>query len=183
MPAPLTLNQAADLIDVSIQDIWLKGSEKESRLFEQYYNVETGVVDYYTKDSSLSGLGYAGRIVESGVIAAVSPVQGFDVTFTQVHFGSLQSFTPQMWKFGIKKRNLENVVNELRNTCADLRERRCADRLDQSFATSYLADDINGNYSITTTGGDGLAFITATHTREDAGTAWNNRVTDGTTVN
>ena len=50
MPAPLDLSQAADLIDLSIQDIWIKGSEKESRLYEQYFNVETGVSDYYVKD-------------------------------------------------------------------------------------------------------------------------------------
>lgn len=75
---PLTLNDAADLIDLSIQDIWLKGSEKESRMFEQYYNVETSVDDYYIKDSSLSGLGYAGRIVENAAITEAEPVQGFD---------------------------------------------------------------------------------------------------------
>ena len=46
MPNPLNLSDAADLIDISIQEIWLKGSEKESRLFEKYYNVENGVVDY-----------------------------------------------------------------------------------------------------------------------------------------
>ena len=46
-----------------------------------------------------------------------------------------------------------------------------------------MADDVSGNYSVTVTGGDGLAFISASHTREDGGTAWNNRVTDGTTLN
>lgn len=183
MPNPLTLSDAADLIDVSIQDIWLKGSEKESRMFEQYYNVETGVVDYYTKDSSLSGLGYAGRIVENAAVIASSPVQGFDKTYTQVQFGVLLSFTKHMWFFGIKKRNLEKVVDEARKACSDLRELRCADRLDQSYNTSYTAEDISGNYLVTTTGGDGVAFISASHTREDGGTAWNNRVTDGTTVN
>lgn len=76
MPNPLTLTDAADLIDVSIQDIWLKGSEKESQLFKQYYNVETGVSDYYLKDSSLTGLGYAGRVVENAAVTAASPVQG-----------------------------------------------------------------------------------------------------------
>lgn len=59
--------------------IWLKGSEKESRMFEQYFNVETGVTDYYMKDSSLSGLGYAGRITENAAITASSPVQGLAV--------------------------------------------------------------------------------------------------------
>lgn len=183
MPNPLSLSDAADLIDVSIQQIWLKDSEKESRMFEQYYNVETGVVDYYTKDSSLTGLGYAGRITENAAITAVSPVQGFDVTYTQVNYGVVLSFTKQMWFFGIKKRNLEKITDEARKSCSDLRELRCADRLDNSFSTSYTADDTSGNYAVTITGGDALAFISASHTREDGGTAWSNRVTDGTTVN
>ena len=183
MPNPLSLSDAADLIDVSIQQIWLKGSEKESRMFEQYYNVETGVVDYYTKDSSLTGLGYAGRITENAGITAASPVQGFDVTYTQVNYGVVLSFTKQMWFFGIKKRNLEKITDEARKSCSDLRELRCADRLDQSYNTSYTAEDITGNYAVTVAGGDALAFISASHTREDGGTAWSNRVTDGTTVN
>ena len=45
-------------------------------------NVETGITDYYMKDSSLSGLGYAGRIVENAAVTAASPVQGFDKTYT-----------------------------------------------------------------------------------------------------
>ena len=183
MPNPLTLSDAADLIDVSIQDIFLKGSEKESRQFEQYYNVETGVVDYYLKDSGLSGLGYAGRVVENAAITAASPVQTNDRTYTQVNYGIIVSFTKVMWFFGIKKRNLEEVTQEARNACSDLRELRCADRLDNSFDTSYTAQDISGNYAVTTTGGDTSAFIVSTHTREDGGAAWSNRVTDGTTVN
>ena len=183
MPNPLSLSDAADLIDVSIQDIWLKGSEQETEQFKQYFNVETGVQDYYLKDSSLTGLGYAGRIVENAAVTAASPVQGFDKTYTQVQFGVLLSFTKLMWMFGIKKRDLENITAEARKACSDLREQRCADRLDNSFSTSYSASDISGNYSVTVTGGDGLAFASAVHTREDGGTAWSNRVSDGTTVN
>lgn len=183
MPNPLNLSDAADLIDVSIQDIWLKGSEKESRLFETYFNVETGVTDYLTKDSSLSGLGYAGRIVENAAVTAASPVQGYDKTYTQVQFGVLLSFTKFMWVFGIKKRNLTNITEEARKACADLRELRCADRLDNAWVTSYTVNDISGNYAVTTTGGDGVCFISNAHTREDGGANWNNRVTDGSTVN
>ena len=80
MPNPLSLTDAADLIDLSIQDIWLKGSEQESAQYKEFFNVETGISDYYTKDSSLSGLGYAGRIVENAAVTSVSPVQGFDKT-------------------------------------------------------------------------------------------------------
>ena len=101
----------------------------------------------------------------------------------QVQFGVILSFTKPMWYFGIKKRNLENITDEARKACSDLRELRCAERLDNSFSTSYSANDISGNYVVTITGGDALAFITPTHTREDGGTSWSNRVTDGTTVN
>ena len=183
MANPLNLTDAADLIDVSIQEIFLKGSEKDSRLYQKYYNVESGVTDYYLKDSSLSGLGYAGRIVENAAVTAQSPVQGYDKTYTQVRFGILLSFTKFMWMFGIKKRNLENVTAEARAAVVDKREQLCADRLDNSFSTSYSVVDISGNYPATITGGDGLAFITNAHTREDGGSNWNNRVTDGTTVN
>ena len=182
MPTPLNLTDAADLIDLSIQQIDLKGSVKNP-FYDQYMNVESGVTDYYTKDSSLSGLGFAGRIVENASVAAQSPVQGFDVTYTQVHYGILLNFTEAMWKFGIKKRNLERITREAVQAVEDVREQLCADRLDNSFSTSYTATDPSGNYVVTITGGDGSAFITNSHSREDSGTAWGNRVTDGSTVN
>ena len=59
-------------------------------------------------------------------------MQGFDKTFTQVEFAILLSFTKMNWMFGIKKRNLERITQEARAACADLREQRCMDRLDQS---------------------------------------------------
>ncbi|MCK9370415.1 hypothetical protein M0R04_10945 [Candidatus Dojkabacteria bacterium] len=180
---PLTLSDAADLIDVSIQDIWLKGSESETSLYKEYMNVESGVTDYYLKDSSLTGLGYAGRITENAAVTAASPVQGYDKTYTQVQFGVLLAFTKHMWFFGIKKRNLTKITSEARKACSDLRELRCADLLDNSFSTSYLAQDISGNYTVTIAGGNGVAFISASQTREDGGSNWSNRVTDGSTVN
>jgi len=64
-----------------------------------------------------------------------------------------------------------------------LRELRCAERLDNSYSTTYVAEDVSGNYMVPCTGGDGLALISASHTREDGGTNNNNRITDGTTVN
>ena len=76
MAAPLTLGQAADLIDLSIQKMWLKGTTEDKEYFRDFCNVTTGVEDYYMKDSSLSGLGSAARVVESGTIHQEVPVQG-----------------------------------------------------------------------------------------------------------
>lgn len=181
--ATLYIADAADLVDRSIQRIFLKGSEKESRDYEQYFNVESGITDYYMKDSSLSGLGYAARIQENAIITAEKPIQGFDKTYTQVEYGKIMSVTKRMWKFGIKKRDLTRVATELRNACADLRELRCGDLLDQSFETSYTASDDSGNYSVATVGGDGKEFIASDHTREDGGTDINNIIYDGSTYN
>jgi len=169
MPNPLTLSDAADLIDVSIQEIFLKGSEKESQLYKQICNVETGVTDYYLKDSSLTGLSYAGRIIENAAVTAQSPVQGFDKTYTQVQFGVLLSFTKPDWFFGIKKRNLTRITQEAVKACSDKRELLVFDRLDNGWATSYTVNDISGNYAVSIAGGDSVAMFSASHTREDGG--------------
>lgn len=181
---PLSLSDAVDLVDVSIQKIWLKFSELEKvKYYNRYFNVVTGITDYYEKDSSLTGLGEAARITENAVITGEAPVQGYDKTYTQVEFGKLLSVTKRMWKFGIKKRGLEGVVQQLRAACERKREQLCADRLDNGASTTYTVTDDSGNYTATISGGDGYAMFSASHTREDGGTAWNNIVYDGTTYN
>lgn len=88
-----------------------------------------------------------------------------------------------MWKFGIKKRDLERVAMSLKKACMRAREVLCADRLDQSYNTSYTKSDDSGSYSVTVSGGNTVALISNAQTREDGGTNNNNRITDGTTVN
>lgn len=183
MAAPLTIGQAADLVDVSIQKVWLKRTVEDRQFYKKFCNVTTGVTDYYMKDTSLSGLGSASRVVESATITSEVPVQGFDQTYTQVLYGKLMSFSWHMWKFGIKKRDLTRVVNELKKACITRREELLHERLDAAGLTSYTTTDDSGNYSVTTTGGDALALRSASHTREDGGTAWSNIIGDGTTSN
>lgn len=76
MPNPFTIADAADLVDISIQDIFAKSDPPGLDFYKQYYNVNTGVTDYYAKDSSLSTLDDAGRIVEGASVTASSPIQG-----------------------------------------------------------------------------------------------------------
>src|SRR3990167_9773519 len=171
MAAPLTLGQAVDLTDVAIQDIYLKESKLEKKsVYDKYFNKVTGVTDYYSKDSSLSGLGEASRIAENAVVTSEVPVQGFDKTYTQVEFGKMLPVTKRMWKFGIKKRDLTRVVKSLIAACERKREILCADRLDNSFSTTYTVSDEAGNYSASIDGGDAVAMISNAHTREDGGT-------------
>jgi len=182
--SPLSLSSAADLTDRSIQKIWLKASKlHQMTYFDKYVNVEKGVTDYYMKDSSITGLGEATRITEQSIITAEVPVQGNDQTYTQNEFGKMLPFTKHMWKFGIKKRDLEGIVSELRAACLRHKERLCADRLDNSFSSTYTQTEDSGNFTATISGGNGAAMISASQTREDGGTDWNNRITDGSTVN
>ena len=93
---PFALGASPDLLNVAIQDIWLKTSSEETDFYKNYFNVETGVTDYYTKDSSLSGLGHASRVLDNAVITAQSPIQGYDQTYTQVHYATMLRFSKMM---------------------------------------------------------------------------------------
>lgn len=181
MSAPLNIAQAADLVDLSIQNVYEKSSEPEVS-YKKYFNVRT-TEDYYDKDSSLSGLGEADFVDENGVIISDTPVQGYKKIYTQNMVGVIVPFTFKMWKFGIKKRDLDNVATELKASCARKKERLCAERIDNAYATSYTHNGQGGSRVITITGGDGLAAATYVHTREDGGSNMNNLVYDGTTYN
>ena len=180
--APLNIAQAADLVDVSIQNVFSKTSDPEAQ-YTKYFNFRT-TTDYYEKDSSLSGLGEADFVDENSVIMSDIPVQGYDQTYTQNMVGSIVPFTFQMWKFGIKKRDLNNVAKELRASVARKKEKLTAERLINGFESiSYTHTGQNGSKTISTAGGDSLGAFEDDHTREDGGTNMNNIVYDGTTPN
>lgn len=182
MSAPLNIQQAADLVDLSIQKIWIKSSEPEV-VYPKYFNTRM-TTDYLEKDSSLSGLGEADFVDENASILIDVPVQGYKKTYTQAMVSCIVAFTYQMWKFGIKKRDLDNVATELKASIARQRERLCIEQLENGFAsTSYTHTGPLGSRTITTAGGDGLGSFTSSHTREDGGSNMNNGIYDGTTYN
>ena len=94
MGAPLNIAQAADLVDLSIQKIFLKTSEAEAQ-YKKYFNYRT-TEDYYEKDSGLSGLGEATFLDENAAMIADVPVQTYDKTYTQEVVSSLVTFTMKM---------------------------------------------------------------------------------------
>lgn len=181
MSAPLNIGQAADLIDLSIQDVYEKSSEPEV-LYPKFFNVRT-TEDYLEKDSSLSGLGEADFVDENAAIISDTPVQGYKKVYTQNMVGVIVPFTFKMWKFGIKKRDLDNVAKELKRSIARKKERLCAERIDNAWSTSYTHNGQGASRVITISGGDGLAAATNAHTREDGGANMNNEVYDGTNYN
>ena len=92
--APLNIAQAADLVDKSIQNIWLKSSTPEAQ-YRKYFNFRT-TTDLYEKDSGLSGLGEANFVDENAVITSDVPVQTYDKTYTQEMVATIISFTYKM---------------------------------------------------------------------------------------
>ena len=87
--------------------------------------------------------------------------------------GIIVSFTWKMWRFGIKKRDLNNVAKELKAANARKREKLCAERLTNGFeTTSYIHYGVGGTRSINIAGGDSLGLIDDDHTREDSGRNW-----------
>lgn len=181
MAAPLNIAQAADLVDLSIQKVFEKSSEPEVH-YSKYFKTRK-TEDYYEKDSSLSGLGEADFVDENGVLMSDVPVQGYKKVYTQNMVGEILPFTFQMWRFGIKKRDLDNVSKELKASIARKKERLCAERIDNGMATSYTHYGQGSSRTISTVGGDGFAAFSSAHSREDGGTAQNNVVYDGTTYN
>lgn len=181
MGAPLNIAQAADLIDLSIQNIYEKSSEPEVT-YPKFFNTRV-TEDYLEKDSSLSGLGEADFVDENAALISDVPVQGYKKTYTQNMVGAVESFTFKMWRFGIKKRDLDNVAKELKASIARKKERLCAERIDNAFVTSYTHNGQGSTRVITTTGGDGLAAASNAHTREDGGSNMNNICYDGATYN
>lgn len=181
MSAPMNIAQAADLVDVSIQNVYEKASEPTVS-YPKYFNVRK-TEDYFEKDSSLSGLGEADFVDENGVIISDTPVQGYKKTYTQNMVGVIVPFTFKMWKFGIKKRDLNNAAKELKASCARKKERLCAERIDNGMATSYTHTGQGASRVISVTGGDGLAAFSSAHTSESGGSNMNNVVYDGTTYN
>lgn len=86
---PFNLDAAADLTDLSIQEIWLKSSADLKEYHREYYYVEP-VKDLIVKDSSLTSVSVFSKIPENGVIPADSPYQGLTLCRALVKFEDMR---------------------------------------------------------------------------------------------
>lgn len=182
MSAPLNISQASRLLDLSFQKKYLKTSTPDP-MYKKYFNYRT-TSDYYEKDTGLSGLGEADFVDENGVVIVDTPIQTNSKTYTQNGVDYMVSFTKRMWKFGIKKNDLDKFAKELKMSVLRKKEKLAAERLDNGFeSTSYAHTGSGKSTTISTAGGDSLGAFDDDHTREDGGTNLNNYIYDGTTYN
>jgi len=179
---PFDIDAASDTVDLSIQKMWLKSKADLTEYHKSYYYVEP-VKDYITKDSSVTSIDSFSKIAENQNIPASSPYQGFGKSYTQSFFAGMLRITRPMWRYGIQARRLESLVRELKNDAIRFKEQVLANVPNNYSSTSY--SDTTGKlaFTVTNTGGDGVAMRSTSHTREDGGTNWSNVITDGTTSN
>ena len=178
IPGILDQSTASDLVDLSIQDKWLKTPGTEFMFnFKKFCNVRTGNMDETVKDTAISGGGSFQRKPEGAPRAKDKPVQGFDKSQDMTEFSVQLEITRRMWIFGIKKNKIEKVVGSYKTMAMERRERDAEDRLNNAMSASYTSEEGD---TITVTGGDGSALITHNHSREDGGTDNNNEIGDGT---
>lgn len=179
---PFDIAAASDLVDLSIQNIWIKSPADLTEYHRDFTYVEP-VSDYIVKDSSITAVKAFSKIAENGQIPSASPFQGFDKTYTQSFFSGMLRITRPMWRYGIQARKLEAITVQLKNDAIRFREQVLANQINNMTSTSYVDTTGSLSFVVTNTGGDGDAPNSTSHTREDGGPDWNNQVTDGTTVN
>lgn len=159
---PATLSQFGDLINESIQNIFVMRSELPRKI-DQYFNV-SDTTSYYDKDSSVVGTERAKYISENASVIYDAPIQGFDQVYTQRKYGDGLKISDHLWKFGIQFRNITALVDAMMDAMDEKVETDGADMLNNGFSTSYTDDD---GKTVSTAGGDSAAYFSASHTRED----------------
>lgn len=182
----LDQSTASDLVDLSIQNKWVKAPEiPDAENFRKFCNVITGNPDETYKDTSISGAGRFqkqgnGSDGENAIYPKDKPIQGNDKSITMSEFSAQIEITKRMWIFGLKKNGIENIVQDYKKRARVRRETDCENFFDNFDATTYVSEE---GLTINIAGGNSVALGSASQTREDSGTNNGNIITDGTTTN
>ena len=180
-PGVMQVADAADLVDLSIQDKFVKEEgAKYVTFYRDFCNVRTGNMDETVKDTSISGLTGFQRKAEGAGRPKDKPIQGYDKSVTMTEYSIQFEVTKRMWMFGLKKNNIEGRVSSAKKAAMVRREKDFELRLVNGTSTTYTSEE--GDI-ITISGGDGVALFSSAHTREDGGTNNNNVIYDGTNYN
>src|SRR3990167_2130928 len=177
MAVPFRLNDAVDVYDERIKKIWFREAARDVEKYKDYICTDkTDLYEYGT--SGFSGAGRAQQTEQNASVNYDTPSQGFDLTYRQRQFTLGFAVTKMLWKFD-NKNVIKRLPGKYMRSLIRKREVDCANYLNNHRATTY--PDADGN-TVTISGGDTLALGSASHTREDGGTAQNNIIGDGTTV-
>ena len=180
MAVPIRLSDAVDLYDEAIKRVFDGSYTAAPQNYKLMCDVDTTEL-YLDKSSAFTGFSTAKQFGENESVVYESPNQGMDQTWTQRQFGLGFAVTEMLWAFD-RKGIIRKLPQKLAEAIARKVEIDVEDYLYQTLAGNTSYSDSDGN-TITITGGDGLSLFSASHSREDGGTAINNKNYDGTTYN
>jgi len=160
---------------------------------EEYkkYTNEVSDKKYQYSMLGITGLGMGQIIADGQIPASDAPIQGFAKTFVQVIFTSRVRLSQQGAYYMLQNgdqvgldKMIADQITDVKNAVVHLKNYLAQSYLMGGFGTSvtFVPQGSTGASATTldTTGADGVAFFSASHPREDGGTAWSNLITSGT---
>lgn len=146
--------------------------------------------EYQYSMLGITGMGMGQIIADGQVPSSDAPIQGFAKTFTQYIFTERIRLSQQETFYMIKNgdgakldKTIADQVTNIKNSIVHLKNYIAQTMIANGWSTSVSFTPIGGTTATTldTTGADGVAFFSASHPREDGGTAWSNVIVSGTT--
>lgn len=179
----------SSILDNRVKTIYPVTSANVPEEYSKYTN-KVDERQYQYTVQGITGLSMGEIIADGQVPGTDAPIQGFSKTYTQAIFTKRVRFTKQAYYYLFQAKNAkkidENVkkdITDLKNSIVWLKNYYAQSLLANGFATSFTFSPIGGfggTVTVDTTGIDGVAYWSASHPREDGGTAWSNLVFSGT---
>lgn len=156
--------------------------------YKQYVN-EVNDPKYQYTLLGVTALAMGQIINDGGIPASDAPIQGFAKTLTQVIYTTRirlsQMETYYMLKngdnVGLDKAIADQITN-VKNSVVHLKNYLAQSYIAGGWSTSvsFTPQGQTAVSTLDTTGSDGVAYFSASHPREDGGTAWSNIIVSGT---
>jgi len=174
------------ILDARVKKIYPVVGATVPEEYAKYSNTVTWNQLQYVM-TGVTGLGMGQVIADGQIPASDAPIQGNTKTFTQAIFTNRVRLSKQSYyylftsKNGAKiDANIKTQVLNLKNSIVHLKNYYAQSALAGGASTSVSFTPIGGfqgSVTIDTTTADGVAFWSASHTREDGGANWSNTTT------
>lgn len=131
--------QLSDLLNPAIRAIIFEAYKMWDPEYPKVFNVEH-TTKQEEKESTLSGLSAAPRKLEGKALAFDIPIQGYDITYTQLTYALGFAITLEMLKFDLSGK-MKKMPQELAKSCRQTQEVTAWNIFNRAFSGSYLGGD------------------------------------------
>lgn len=154
------------------------------------YTTKINHNQYQYTTQGVTGLAMGQIIADAQVPSSDAPIQGYTKTFTQIIGVSRIRISKQAFYFLFESKDGAKIDAAVKKEV--LSSKNALLMLKNYYAQSLLANGASTSFTFTpignlgqpttvdTTGADGVAYWSASHPREDGGTAWSNIILSGT---